>query len=68
TSRAACGKRRASTVAGPRLMQGKRKRRHLHPVAVYFIRYPPSSRRFPAQFSPSNRPACSCFFTALRLR
>lgn len=34
--RAACGKRRASTVAGPRLMQGKRKRRHLHPVAVYF--------------------------------
>ncbi|EDC2357981.1 DUF1472 domain-containing protein [Salmonella enterica] len=33
--RAACGKRRASTIAGPRLMQGKRKRRHLHPVAVY---------------------------------
>lgn len=35
-SRAVCGLRRASTVAGPRLMQGKRKRRHLHPVAVYF--------------------------------
>lgn len=43
-SRAGCGKRRASTVAVPRLMQGKRKRRHLHPVAVYFkgiIRRPP---------------------------
>ncbi len=32
-----CGMRlrRASTIAGPRLMQGMRKRRHLHPVAVY---------------------------------
>ncbi|SMG61952.1 DUF1380 family protein [Cedecea sp. NFIX57] len=36
TSRAACGKRRASTLAGWRLMQGKRKRRHSHPVAVFF--------------------------------
>ncbi|KJX28546.1 hypothetical protein SG76_24045 [Enterobacter hormaechei subsp. steigerwaltii] len=29
--------------------------------------YPLSSRRFPSQFSPSNRPASVCFFTALRL-
>ncbi|KZR34957.1 hypothetical protein A3466_18040 [Enterobacter genomosp. S] len=29
--------------------------------------YPLSSRRFPSQFSPSNRPASACFFTALRL-
>ncbi|WP_267977305.1 hypothetical protein, partial [Acinetobacter baumannii] len=29
--------------------------------------YPLSSRRFPSQFSPSNRPASVGFFTALRL-
>ncbi|PIJ72449.1 hypothetical protein BL250_08715 [Erwinia sp. OLTSP20] len=31
-----CGERRAATVARPLRMQGKRKRRHLHPVAVHF--------------------------------
>ena len=69
TSRVACGKRRASTIAGPLLMQGKRKRRHLHPVAVYFKGF---IRRLPVVFRLSFRrktvqPA-PAFFTALRLR
>ncbi|WP_237747761.1 hypothetical protein, partial [Yersinia pestis] len=62
-----CCERRAATVAGPLRMQGFALPVSSPGRSLFQRLYPLSSRRFPSQFSPSNRPASVGFFTALRL-